>query len=881
MAGMSGFFRKLWLLIRRDRFRNELDEEMAFHRAQAEKDFLAAGMTRKDARIATSRQFGNTERLKESSTEMIGFRFETVLQDLRFALRQLRNNPGFTVTAALILALGIGASVAIFGFVDAALIKPLPYADPTRLVGVYESTTLCPRCNLSYLDYLDWKKQNHSFVSLEVWGMNSYLFPAPEGTEPVPGVRVSDGFFRALGVTPILGRDFYAGEDAPGAPRSVLLSYNTWKTRFGGRRDVIGQAITLSGNSYAIIGVLPSEFHFAPRGQAEIWTALNDPTGCEQRRGCHNLYGIARLKEGVSVEAALTDATTIAQRLEAQYPDSNHGQGASVTPLSVAIVGNIRPILLVLLGGATLLLLIACINVASLVLVRAESRKREIAVRGALGASRGRLMGQFVTESVVLVAAGTALGVGFAGLLMQTLSRLLPRQAMQSMPYLQGLHLNPHSITFAALLALFAAILFSLAPILRLLLGQVREGLAECGRGSVGKAWRSLGANLVIVELATAVVLLSGAGLLAKSFYKLLHVEDHFNPDHLAMVTIEAPENIYGNAPGALRLDRAIIAHLSQLPGVISVGLTTDPPLTCRCNTTSFRIFGRPWNGEHDDAPERDVSPDYFKTLQAKMIRGRGYLETDNAGRHPYIIVNQALARQFFPGQDPIGRKIGDLSLSPQNLREIIGVVDDIREAELDSEIGPTIYYPMFQGPDDQLTVVVRTAQKPESILPALTAAIHQIDPAIGTSNETTMEAQIDDSATAYLHRIAAYLVGGFAALALLLGVVGLYGVIAYSVSQRTREIGVRMALGAPRSSVYGLVLKEAGWLIGAGVVLGLMGSVASATLMRKLLFGTAAWDAETLAGVAIVLGCAAMLASFIPARRAAGVDPAVALRTE
>jgi predicted permease len=660
-----------------------------------------------------------------------------------------------------------------------------------------------------------------------------------------------------------------------------LLDYNTWKTRFGGRRDAIGQAITLSNNSYTIIGVLPPEFHFAPRGQAEIWTALNDPTGCEQRRSCHNLYGIARLKDGVSVEAALADATTIAQRLQAQYPDSNRGQGASVIPLSVAIVGNIRPILLVLLGGAALLLLIACINVASLVLLRAESRKREIAVRGALGASRARLMGQFATEGVVLVAAGTTLGVGFAGVLMQVLSRLISKQAMQSVPYLRDLHLNLHSFVFAAVLALFAAILFSLAPILRLPLGQVREGLAEGGRGSVGKAWRSLGANLVVVELATAVVLLSGAGLLAKSFYKLLHVDDHFNPGHLAMVNIEAPDNIYGKAPQSLQLDRAIIARLSQLPGVISVGLTTDPPLTCNCNTTWFRVLGRPWNGEHEEAPERDVSPGYFKTLQAKMIHGRSYLETDDSARPPYVIINQALARQFFPGQDPIGRKIGDLDLSPKNLREIVGVVDDIREGELDSDIRPTIYYPMFQGPDDQVTVMVRTAQKPESILPALTAAIHQIDPAIGTSNETTMEAQIDDSATAYLHRVAAYIVGGFASLALLLGVVGLYGVIAYSVSQRTREIGVRMALGAPRSSVYGLIFKEAGWLIGAGVVLGLAGSVASATLMRKLLFGTAAWDAGTLVSVAIVLGCAAMLASFIPARRAAGVDPAVALRTE
>jgi macrolide transport system ATP-binding/permease protein len=879
--GIAGFFRKLAMLLRRDRFRSELDEEMAFHRAQAEKDFLAEGMAKRAARQAAARQFGNRERLKERSSEVIGFPFERVAQDLRFALRQLRNNPGFAITAIAVMALGIGASVAIFGFVDAALIKPLPYADPARLVGVYENTPQCPRCNLSYEDYLDWKKQNSVFNSLEAWGMNGYLLPTPSGAEPVQGVRVSNGFFRALGVTPMLGRDFYAGESTPNAPRTVLLSYATWQTRFGGQQNVIGKPLTLSGDSYTIIGVLPAEFHFAPRGGAELWTTLHDPNGCEKRRSCHNLYGIARLRDGVSVENALADAKAIARRLELQYPDSNKGQGGIVVPLSEAILGNIRPILLVLLAGATLLLLIACVNVSSLVLVRAESRKQEIAVRGALGASRARLMGQFATEGLTLVAAGIAFGMMLASGGMRALSQLLPRQALESMPYLRGLHLNLHCYVFATLLGLLATILFSVVPILRLSFGQMREGLAEGSRGSARRTWRSLGTNLVIVELATAVVLLSGAGLLAKSFYRLLHVDVKFNAENLALVTVQAPDATYEKAPQALALDRAVIAHVSQLPGVVSVGLSTDPPLTCNCNTTWFRVLGHPWNGEHNDAPQRDVTPEYFKTLQARILRGRMYTETDDSSKPPYVMINQTIAKQFFPGEDPIGKKIGDNDLSKGSLREIIGVVDDIREGELDSEIHPTIYYPMYQGPDDYFTVVVRTGQSPESILPALSAAIHQIDPAIGTSNETTMTEQMNTSATAYIHRAAAYLVGGFAVLALVLGVVGLYGVIAYSVSQRTREIGVRMALGAPRGSVYSLILKEAGWLTGIGIALGLVASLGAATLMRKLLFGTAAWDAATLATVAVVLGCAAMLASYIPAHRAAGVDPAEALRTE
>jgi predicted permease len=881
MSQIDGLFRRLWLLIRRERFRSDLDEEMAFHRVQAEKDLVAGGMTPKAARRFARRQFGNAEQLKERSTEAVDFRFETVAQDLRFAIRQLRKNPGFAVTAIAILALGIGASVAIFGFVDAALIKPLPYANPTRLVGVYENTAECPKCNLSYEDYLDWKKQNNVFASLEAWAMNGYLFPTSSGAEPVPGVRVSDGFFHTLGVTPILGRDFYAGESSPAAPRTVLLSYATWQTRFGGERNVIGRGIKLSNDSYTIIGVLPAEFHFAPRGRAEFWTTLHDPNGCEKRRSCHNLYGVARLRDGVSVATALTDARTIAQRLQLQYPDSNRGQDANVMSLSDAIVGDVRPILLVLLVGAMLLLLIACVNVASLVLVRAEGRKREFAVRSALGASRSRLMGQFATEGVLLVTAGTAIGLVAAAAGMQALSHLLSKSAMESMPYLQGLKLDLHCFAFAGVLAAFAAILFSIVPILRLPLAVAFTGLAEGGRGSAGRAWRSLGANLVVAELATAVVLLAGAGLLTKSFYRLLHVDVNFNPDHLAMVTVEAPDETYGKPAQSLALDRAVIARLSNLPGVISVGLTTDTPVTCNCDTTWFRVLGRPWNGEHDEAPERDVNPDYFKTLQARLVRGRSYTESDDVGKPPYVMINQTLARQFFPGADPIGRKIGDLSLSQGSLREIVGVVDDVREGELDSDIRPVIYYPMFEGPDDQFTVVVRTAQSPESILPALTAAIHQIDPGIGTSNETTMAAQIDSSPTAAIHRSAAYLAGGFAILALVLGVVGLYGVIAYSVSQRTREIGVRMALGAPRGSVYALILKEAGWLTGIGIVLGLAFSLGAATLLRKLLFGTQAWDAGTLAGVAVVLGGAAMLASFIPARRAAGVDPAEALRTE
>ncbi len=804
-----------------------------------------------------------------------------LVQDLRYALRQLRKSPGFACTAILILTLGMCASISIFGFVDAALIKPLPYSNAARLVAVTESVAMIPRANLSYPDYLDWKRLNQVFSSLEVYGENGYLLPTAAGAEPVRGTRVSDGFFRTLGITPVLGRDFYSGEDLPQAPKTVMLSYATWQKRFGGKKDVIGQTVALSGIPFTITGVLPQSFQFAPVGQSEFWTTLHATDSCSIRRSCHSLKGIARLKEGVTVAAALADTTTIARQLEIQYPADNRGQGASVIPLSELIVADVRPILLVLLGGAGLLLMIACVNVSSLLLVRSESRKREIAVRGALGASRGRLMAQFITEGVVLVVASGVLGLAAAHGAMQVLTRLISKDMLDGMPYLVGLGLNFHVLIFAAVISLLAAGLFSITPMLRLPLTEIREGLAEGGRGNAGTLWRRFGANLVVVELAIAVVLLVGAGLLGKSFYRLLHVELGFQPDHLATLSVGLSETGYAKDEQQEAVARQIMNRVSTLPGVQSVGISSILPVSFNGNTTWIRIVGQPYHGEHNEVNERDVSSAFFTTLQAKLLRGRYFTEADDASKPRVIIINAALARKYFPGEDPVGKTIGDTDLSAKSLNQIVGVVDDIKDGSLDADIWPAVYYPFNQSPDTFFSLVARTSQSEQSLLPSLVTAVHEVDPGIGTLDETTMIGRINDSPTAYLHRSSAWLVGGFAFLALLLGIVGLYGVIAYSVSRRTREIGVRMALGAQRASVYQLIMKEAAWLTGIGIAAGLLCAVATATLIRGLLFGVRSWDGATLAAVAVLLAVSALLASYIPARRAAQVDPMEALRYE
>lgn len=882
MGLLDRFLRKLGMFVRREEFNRELEEEMAFHRAEATKEFRVEGMASEDARHRANRQFGNDARLRDESRQTVAFWFESTLQDFRFALRQLRKNPGFALTAILILTFGIGASVAIFGFVDAALIKPLPYKDPTRLVQLFESTPLGPRFHLSYFDYLDWKKTQKSFSSLEVFAPYGFMMKTPDGIQPVDGASVSAGFFKALGVTPVLGRDSYPGEDAQSAARVALLSYGAWQKRYGGRKDVLGQAVILNGNTVSIIGVLPQGFHFVPAEPADFWASEHGGgSGCEGNRGCHNLYGVARLKDGVSFASAFADIKTIAQQLERQYPDTNREQVAFMLPLVDVIVGEIRPILLLLLGGATLLLLIAAVNVASLLLVRSEGRRREIAVRGALGASSGRLLRQFVTEGLLLSTAGGVLGVAAGITMMRLLTLLVPKDILATMPYLQGLGWNTRVAAFAVAICAVTSVLFAFTPMFRLSLTEIRDGLTEGGRSAAGTLWRRFGVNLVVVEIAIAMVLLVGAGLLGQSLFRLLHADAGLEADHMATLQVAAMGDKYKNDPPVVGLEREIRRQVAGLPGVKSVGFTSQLPLGDGDGTRSFHRLDLPFLNVNQEVAVRYVSSDYFPTLEARILRGRNFREDEDASKPPVVIVNQTLAQKYFRDTDPVGKQIawdGDSKKTPV---QIVAVVNDLQEGQLDAAPRGAIYVPFDQDSPHYFALVVRTSQTEEALLASLTETIRRIDPQLAVFRPSTMAQRLHDSPSAYLHRTSAWMVGGFAAIALVLSVVGLYGVTAYSVSQRTREIGVRMALGAQRGSVYRLILGEAGWLTVAGIAAGLVTSLAVTTLMRKLLFGVKAWDVPTLIAVAVVLGACALLASYLPAKRAASVNPVEALRSE
>jgi macrolide transport system ATP-binding/permease protein len=871
--------RRIANLFSPSRMNREIEMELTAHIELRTHDNVMNGMTPEQAQRDALLRFGNRTATRERVAAMdAALLLESARSDFSYACRQFARNPGFAATTIAVLALGICAGVSIFAFMDAILIKPLPYRDPSRLVGLFESNPLGPHFHLSYLDYLDWKKMNHVFSSVEAYDNTLIAVKTANGMQRADGAVVGAGFFRLLGVAPSLGRDFHPGEDTLGAPRVAILSYSAWQKRFGQRQDILGESVTLDGAATTIIGVLPRDFYFSPAGAAEFWTPIQESLKPDLR-GAHGILALARLNEGVPLETASAEVDKIAQLLATQYPDADGGRGGTVAPLLEIVVGGIRPTLWLLLSAALLLLLIACINVSGLLLLRFQGRQQEIAVRSALGASSARLIRQFTVEAIVLTMVANATGLCAAFGVIHLLEKLIPNNLLAAMPYLQAMGLNRHVMLFAAGIGIASAALFTLIGVLRPPLTNLRPGLTEGARGA-GTAWRRLGANLVVVELCTSTILLVGAGLLSKSFYQLIHTETGLQADHLATVRLWAPPSKYQKDEQVIELARRVIAEVDRLPGVQAVAVAHQLPI---CNiaggSTTFEIIGDPSKQQSNEANSREVSSAYFATIGARLLRGRWFTETDNATRPFVAVVNRTFARNYFPGQDAVGKHLRFDASQPSV--EIVGVVDDIMEGSLDSEVQAAIYTPFNQGWDSTFNVVARTQQAPSNLLTSLEGAIRQVDSDILVSGAETIEDRIQNLQSTYLHRSTAWLAGGFAAIALLLSVIGLYGVIAYSVSQRTREIGVRIALGASRNSVYRLILTEGGRLIAVGVAVGLLGSVGAATLMRKLLFHTQPWDGFTLGGVAGVLIVFASAACLIPAHRAAAVQPMNALRSE
>ena len=868
-------------MFRRTRNTKDFSDEIQAH-LQLEADELEAeGLSREEAHRRARVAFGNVAAAQERFfLKGRVLWFDNLIRDLKFALRQLAGNPGFALAAISVLTLGIGSAVAIFAYADAALLEPLPYVNPNRLMSVNESSPRTPRWPLSYPDFLDWQSTNQSFSSLDVYTGTGFLLQSPSGAQSVQAERVSGGFFRTLGIHPAIGRDFYPGEDRLGGPNVLLLSFGTWLNRFGGQRDAVGRVIDLDGKAFTIIGVLPRRFSFGPAGNAEFWVPINTLSLHEHSRGFYNFWGIGRLRNGVSTTAALTEMNSIADRLQREYGNPQFHLGASVVPLSAVIVGDVRPALLTLLGGAVLLLLIACVNVASLMLARSESRRREIAVRGALGATPARLVQQFITEGCLLALLGCIGGLAASIGLIHLLGGMIPKDMATNMPFLEGVHLNWHACAFAVAICALAAILIAATPIFRLSAQRGRSALAEGDRGAVSRFWQRVGSNLVIVELVIAVILLSSAGLLTRSLYRLLHVPLGFDPSHLATAEVVLPATT-GAAGQTTELYQEIVRRVGQLPGVQSVGFTSLLPVQCDCNTDSIQVIGKPKLAGENEVDERHISPGYLPTIGARLMRGRLFTETDDASMPGVAIINASLARKYFPNQNPIGQRFSNTEGGRPSVWEVVGEIEDVHEGPLDVPAEPAEYFPLRQTLDGGFHLVVRTGQDPVAVLSAVTATLHRMNNGIAVSNETTINDAIDETQAALLHRFSAWLIGGFAGAAFILSVVGLYGVIAYSVRQRRREIGVRIALGAQRVAIYTLVLGQAGWLIGAGLGLGLIGSLIASRLLRSLLFGVNVWDPVTLSCVSATLAVVSLAAVFLPARRAAFVDPAEVLRTE
>jgi putative ABC transport system permease protein len=801
----------------------------------------------------------------------------TLLQDLRFGWRMLARNPGFTAIAVITLGLGIGVNTAIFSVVNGVLLHTFAYADPGRLVFMTEHSQQVPDMSVSYLDYLDWQKQNTVFTSLAaVQGANFNL----TGVEPpvrLSGWNVSANFFSTLGVKPVLGRDFLTAEDAPNGNPVGIISYSFWQRQFGGDPGIIGKALTLNGRSCTVVGVLPPHFKFYGQSDVFVPIGLEADSPVFKDRGDHPaIVTIARLRPGVTLAEARSQMETIAHRLATQYPKTNSGNSVAAQSLHEFAVGNIQAALLALMAAVGLVLLIACANIANLLLARGAGRNKEIAIRAALGAGRTRIFRQLLAESVLLALLGGAAGLLIGSFGISGLNGLIPAEFQGTVT----ISLDRWVLGFTLLVSIATGIIFGLAPALRASRTDLNESLKEGGRTSAAASERRLSRNfLAAFEIALALVLLAGAGLVIRSFRRLLQVNPGFATQHVLTMQLDLPQSSYPKDTQIANFYYRLIERVQNLPGVESVGLVTPLPLTAHGWQGDFDIEGQPLPapGHFPNSDYHTVSPGYFRTIGIPLLRGRLFAESDNHRVPLVAVVSENFARRYWPHEDPIGRRFQLGTGSPWI--SVIGVVGDTKQYGLTSRTRTEFYLSYLQRPLSYMTVVVRTATSPLALTGEVRRQVSDLDKDVPVFNIRSMDQLLDESVSP--QRMTMLLLGIFSALAMLLAAVGIYGVVSYSVSRRTHEIGIRMALGARQGDVLRLVLGEGMKLALIGVGCGIVAALGLTRLMASLLYDVKPTDPFTFVLVSLLLAGVTLLACYIPARRAAKVDPTVALRYE
>jgi putative ABC transport system permease protein len=809
----------------------------------------------------------------------------TLARDLRFAARMLRKSPGFTLVAALTLALGIGANTAIFSFADGVLLKPLPYAHPERIVMVWEKPPGYDRNGISTLNFLDWKAQNTVFDKMAAQRGGSMTLSG--GAEPIElrASRVSASYFEIFGVQAALGRTFAADEDQSDKGKVAVISHRLWQNRFGGDKGILGRKLTLNGEPHTVVGVLPMNSPY-DRTRVEIWTPLVfEPK--DMTRNFHWFVAYARLKEGATLERAREEMKVIGARIERQYPDSNKGWSVTVDRFVDRVVGDqLKQSLYVLLAAVGAVLLIGCANLANLTLARGTSREREVAIRASLGAGRWSLIRQFLTENVLLSLLGGLLGLALGYGMVTGLKLLMPPYLL---PSEANVVVDVRVLLFTLAIAALTGIVFGMAPALQAASPNLAGSMKEGGRGSsASAARRRLRGALVVAETALAFILLTGAGLLIRSFVALQQVDAGFDTTNVITMGVPFSPTKFKEGGQAVSYARRIIDGVETIPGVLDAAVTTVLPLRGWSTGMPFQIVGKPIKdrANRDSCAFKPVSESYFRSLGIRLRKGRGLTEKDVKGSPPVAVINETMAKKYFKDEDPVGKQIlvqdiifGKPQLGPEVPWEVVGVIADEKVNGLDDDKTAAMYLPYAQSPMPFISLIVKGAVNPETLQQAIRREVQKIDPDQPLTDVLTLEQIKSDSVGP--NRLRTTLLGVFAGIALLLAAIGIYGVISYSAAQRTHEMGVRLALGASRQDILGLVIGSGMLLAGIGLAIGFVGSLALTRVLKSLLFGVSATDPATMAAVAALLASVALLACYLPARRATKVDPMVALRYE